>query len=664
MRRALCALLGASLLILASNARGQSPDPVLQELLELVEIGGLRNGLALAPDGQSAAIFRRFTELQSDAYRYELVLIDVARPGRVEVLADGGGWVHAPGRPSGAALDRVPRWSPDGRSLAFIAERQGEVQLWRADLTSGVTEPLVSGPGDVGNFTFSADGAALIYEMGRDRDAIAESAIHDETFGFHVDDAFQAAFGLRPLPNRLASAGLWRLDLATRDITPADADDARLIGQATSGVSAARAAPLRSGDTAELRPLVVIAEGLEGDIRCEDPRCIGRIAGVWRTGDTIAFLRMEDRTLSTSALYVWNIRTNQVRSIRRAEERLMDCALTSRELICLHEATLQPRQIAGIDLRTGRMRAIYDPNPGWRRRWIPRFERLDVTDVYGNAAFAHVFYPANYRRGRRYPAIIVQYRSRGFLRGGTGGEYPIHALTARGYVVISADRPEPRTLASELDAGEVERRTELDHSERIMKLSAIEETLDELDRRGLIDPSRIGITGLSDGSETLYWALTHSDRFAAAVSSTPPIDPISWFAGSENFRRARREEFSFTGPWRDAVGEWAQWWRQTPPIERAGFITPPLLMQLADAEALPALPLFARLREDERPVELYLYPGEYHLKWRPRHILAAQQRALDWLDFWLQGVERADAAEPLRLERWRAMRARRAETMR
>lgn len=79
-------------------------------------------------------------------------------------------------------------------------------------------------------------------------------------------------------------------------------------------------------------------------------------------------------------------------------------------------------------------------------------------------------------------------------------------------------------------------------------------------------------------------------------------------------------------------------------------------MQLADA-ALAALGLHARRREDERPVEMFIYPGAYHLKWRPQQILAAQEHALAWIDFWMQGIERVDPNDPTRVERRRQLRA-------
>src|SRR3546814_10673539 len=48
-------------------------------------------------------------------------------------------------------------------------------------------------------------------------------------------------------------------------------------------------------------------------------------------------------------------------------------------------------------------------------------------------------YPVGYEPGRRYPMVIVQYRTKGFLRGGIGDEVPIQTLAGRGYFILSVD---------------------------------------------------------------------------------------------------------------------------------------------------------------------------------------------------------------------------------
>jgi dipeptidyl aminopeptidase/acylaminoacyl peptidase len=361
---------------------------------------------------------------------------------------------------------------------------------------------------------------------------------------------------------------------------------------------------------------------------CVADECSGRMLGAWTIGAEVIFRRMVGHGDGLTALYAWNWSRNTVRVIRQADEELFGCGRARDRLVCLQESALQPRQVVSINVVTGALSALYDPNPQWRAFDLTRVELIEVVDAYGNESFAHLVFPTNYVRGRRYPVVIVQYRSRGFLRGGVGGEYPIHPLAARGYFVLSVDRPEWRGAEAQAPYRELFLRTELDGSENHMKQSALEAMLAELDRRGLSDTRRIGITGLSDGAETVYWAITRSDLFAAAVVSTPPTDATAWTLGAESFRRSMIEE-GFEGPWPEMPGPWAAWWSTNATALHAEAIETPLLMNLPESEAMMGFPLATRLSELGRPFDLYVYPEAYHVKWRPQQILSAQNRAMD-----------------------------------
>src|SRR5208283_4295850 len=64
------------------------------------------------PDGRVVAYTRTEVDLAGDAYRSAIWLVP----------ADGGDPVQLT---RGAGRDSAPRWSPDGRSLAFVSDRDG-----------------------------------------------------------------------------------------------------------------------------------------------------------------------------------------------------------------------------------------------------------------------------------------------------------------------------------------------------------------------------------------------------------------------------------------------------------------------------------------------------------------------------------------------------------
>ena len=176
--------------------------------------------------------------------------------------------------------------------------------------------------------------------------------------------------------------------------------------------------------------------------------------------------------------------------------------------------------------------------------------------------------------------------------------------------------------------------------------------------RGIADRARIGITGLSDGASTARFALINSDVFAAASISSCCVDAQTSmvYAGIAYADQTRGWGFP------PATRPDPDFWRPYSLALNAARLDRPLLMQLADAEYLFGLESFSTLREHGQPVELHVFPGEYHMKWQPAHRRAIYERNLDWFSFWLQDRVDPDPAKAAQYRRWQEMRARRART--
>ena len=194
-----------------------------------------------------------------------------------------------------------------------------------------------------------------------------------------------------------------------------------------------------------------------------------------------------------------------------------------------------------------------------------------------------------------------------------------------------------------------------DWRERQSLYSSLEAAVDAGVTAGVVDPKRVGITGLSDGATTVQYALIHSRHFVAAAISTCCIEPktvmtqgigwADWNRTVQGFPPASRDDPAF--------------WRPVSLSENAARIDTPLLMQLADSEYLQSLEAFTALRENGKPVEMYIFPDEYHNKVSPVHRLAVWTRSLDWFDFWLLHRVDPDPAKAAQYRRWDAMRAKR-----
>ncbi|MDQ3755169.1 MAG: hypothetical protein M3371_10615, partial [Acidobacteriota bacterium] len=64
------------------------------------------------------------------------------------------------------AQDRTPRWSPDGRQIAFLSDRSGKYEIWKVNEDGSGLEQLTDVPdADVFNPVWSPDAKRLLYEM-------------------------------------------------------------------------------------------------------------------------------------------------------------------------------------------------------------------------------------------------------------------------------------------------------------------------------------------------------------------------------------------------------------------------------------------------------------------------------------------------------------------
>jgi dipeptidyl aminopeptidase/acylaminoacyl peptidase len=157
---------------------------------------------------------------------------------------------------------------------------------------------------------------------------------------------------------------------------------------------------------------------------------------------------------------------------------------------------------------------------------------------------------------------------------------------------------------------------------------------------GLADPDRLGILGLSYGGFMVNWLVGTSDRFRAAVSENGVANQVNAWANSDS-----GPEYDRAALLGDPLSEegMLRLWRQSPLAHAANVRTPLLMLQgEADLRCPPAdnEQFFIALRWLGREVEYILYPGEYHtfsITGRPDRRIDRMTRMLDWFDRHLRG---------------------------
>jgi dipeptidyl aminopeptidase/acylaminoacyl peptidase len=135
--------------------------------------------------------------------------------------------------------------------------------------------------------------------------------------------------------------------------------------------------------------------------------------------------------------------------------------------------------------------------------------------------------------------------------------------------------------------------------------------IDALVADGLADPERLGVTGGSYGGYLTNWIVAHDQRFRAAMTCRSVSDmAVLFLTGDISGGDWARVSFDAV-PWEDPA-----YFREISPISYASAIRTPLLIQhserdirttIAQAEAL-----FTVLRSLRRPVRLLRVPEETH----------------------------------------------------
>ncbi len=663
----------------AASVAGRPVAP--RDLIELRDIGPnmiddpTAKMFSISPDGRSIAFQMQQAEVDANTYCMSLIVKSLAPWSPPQVLDAGGQFIKRTflsegfalgGIPGGIGLETQPLWSPDGRQIAYLRRDAGVTQVWLADLAGAAPRPLTHELVSVDSFAWARDGKAIIIAARPGLATFQADLDREGRQGFLYDDRWIPASADRPLPREPIATAYSTVSAATGASSPATPDQIAFLTGAPDSRRPADAIVFASGPDDGVAWTSPIGEKMvrqksaltirrNGKVSaCSETVCSGIISLWWAPDHTLLYLRSEGVPTGLMDVYRWREGATAPELVLSTRSYLTGCQLEQSLLYCREEGSLQPGRLISIGIGDGHIEPVYDPNPEFATLKLGSVERIAWTNNVGIETWGDLVLPADRKAGERLPLILVQYTSNGFLRGGTGDEFPIQVLAAHGFAVLSIQRPMHLGIARGARTfDEVNRIDMTDWADRRSVLSSYETVVHQLDARGLIDPKRVGITGLSDGASSAQFVVVNSNMFqAAAMAQCCEEDSSPSLLAGPVF-----------SAWHQMMGypkltdDGKAFWEPMSIRANAARLNTPILLQISDNEYLGALEGVVALKELRKPVELYVFPDDNHVKWQPAHRFAAYTRYVDWFDFWLRNAEDPDPAKAAQYQRWEKLRA-------
>jgi len=652
----MCLALFALVAPMAPVAQAQAPAPRPMTFLDGLNMPSLQDP-QLSPDGRTVAFVMDAPDWTANR-----------RVGHIHRIGlDGTGLVQLT---RGDRGESSPRWSPDGRFLAFLTRRNGDevTQVYLLDAAGGEARRLTTHPTAVGDITWSRTGQRLFFVADDEKSAEAKkrATLKDDVYAFEENDFQQRhlwSTDLQGTTTRLTS-GAWTVSeyslsddesrvVMVRMPSPklefldqsevwimntAGGDERRLtdnrvpeggVDLSPDGRTVLFTASANEQFDLYYNDKIFLVPAAGGAARVLLPQFAGSVERAEWSRDGSAIYFTANLGVHNEVLKV-DVASRAVTTLTSGEHSLGGWSVSEAHgrHVFTRNTAQHPAEIFAAPLAGGtltRVTSVHDE--AVRRFTVARQERITWKGQDGQTVEGLLFYPIDYTPGRRYPLVVSTHGGPAASdRFGFSADFQTYA--GRGYAVL---KPNYRGSTGYGDA------FLRDMIRGYFKQAHLDVMTgaDAVIAMGVADPDKLIKMGWSAGGHMTNKIITFTPRFKAASSGAGAANWISMYAQSDH-REFRTPWFGGT-PWQ-ANAPIDLYWEHSP-LRYVSQVKTPTIFLVGEEDPRVPLPqsveMFRALKSNGVPTHLYVAPREGHGWSELRHRLFKLQIELEWFERWL-----------------------------
>jgi dipeptidyl aminopeptidase/acylaminoacyl peptidase len=626
-------------------------------------------------DGQRLAFVRSWIDRDAMEARSHIMLMTLS-DGRTEVFTQG-------------IQDAFPRFSPDGRYLAFLRRHDNQPrQVWRMPVHGGEARQLTHAPAGVAEFAWSPDGQRLVFATDVDPDRPPEG--HDVKKEPRVKVVRRLRYRYDTLGWRGdAQRHLFLIDVAGGDawqVTDGDWDDLSPVwspdGRHIAFISGRRperdiraysevyVVPVSGGEpicwSGELYSIGALAWSPDSShlvvVASDDPNgSAGSQGWLFVLGPGQELQRITDDAFRPTTGFYPIMSAPELRWTADGRILLLGDVRGESYLYELPAAGGSARPIAGggfqataltldqkagrsvlaatppdspaalylVDTVSGSLRRLTDDNRDYFAESPPaRLEKFSI-HRQGLEIECRLWSPPASDPTQRYPLVLD-------IHGGPNSAFydafnlPQQVLATAGFVVLAVNPRGSTTYGNAFTMAVLGDWGGEDYQDLMTAVDAVTS-------RPYIDVTRLGVHGYSYGGFMSSWIIGHTSRFKAAVVGAPCIDLPSMYGTSDigvSFGEVQ---------WRGTRWEALAQGLERSPLTYAPAVETPVLLLHGEADLRCPIEqseqYFVALKRHGKAVEFVRFPDCSHLFLRVGHPKMREEylhRMLAWFQCYLQ----------------------------